>query len=128
MLEKKILPTPIPAAGPYSQAVLIGDLIFCSGQIPLDPETGEVITEDVGKATARCLDNLSAVLRAYGTSLEAVVKTTVYLTDMNNFPAMNEVYARYFSSAHPARSTVAVSALPRGAPVEIEAIAIIGKP
>ncbi|HOJ51503.1 MAG TPA: Rid family detoxifying hydrolase [Syntrophales bacterium] len=126
-MEKAIPATPIPSVGPYSQVVVAGEFIFCSGQIPIDPETGEVITEQVALATDRCLKNLSLVLASCGSSLKDVVKTTVYLTDMKHFSAMNEVYARYFPDAPPARSTVAVFSLPRGVPVEIEAIAIVGK-
>ncbi|MCX7982602.1 MAG: Rid family detoxifying hydrolase [Syntrophales bacterium] len=124
MTAKIILPTPIPAAGPYSQAVMVGNLIFCAGQIPIDLETGEVIKDDIRKATACCLKNLTTILETYGSRTELVIKTTVYLTDMNHFPLMNEVYSRFFSTSPPARTTVAVSALPKGAPIEIEAIAL----
>lgn len=125
---KKVISTPVPAAGPYSQAIQVGDFIFCSGQIPVNPQTGEVITDNIRDATARCLENLSAILKSYESSLEDVVKTTVYLTNESHFAAMNEVYGRYFPTLPPARSTVVVSCLPRGVEVEIEAIAISRKP
>ncbi|MCS7316156.1 MAG: RidA family protein [Bryobacterales bacterium] len=114
------------AIGPYSQAVICGGLVFVSGQIPLDPATGELIEGDVAAQTGRVLENLRAILEASGSSLERVLKTTVYLADLNDFAAMNEVYARYFPSEPPARATVEVSRLPRGARIEIEAIAETG--
>ncbi len=114
-----------PAAiGPYSQAIKAGGMIFAAGQIPLDPATGQMITGDVQAQTERVLENLRAVLTAAGASFDTVVKTTVFLKHMSDFAAMNEVYARYFTSAAPARSTVAVADLPRGALVEIECIAL----
>lgn len=113
-----------PAAiGPYSQAIALGDLIFCSGQVALDPASGELTGDDVRAQTRRALENLSGVLRAAGSSLADVVKTTVFLVDMGEYAAMNEVYGEFFSSEPPARSAIAVAALPRGARVEIEAIA-----
>jgi 2-iminobutanoate/2-iminopropanoate deaminase len=112
------------AIGPYSQAVSLGDLIFTSGQIPTDPETGVFVEGGIAEQTEQVLRNLSEVLRAAGTSLEGVVKTTVYLADMNDFVAMNEVYGRYFSNEPPARSTVEAARLPRDARVEIDAIAV----
>jgi 2-iminobutanoate/2-iminopropanoate deaminase len=112
------------AIGPYSQAVRSGHLVFCSGQIPLDPLTGQLVEGGIGSQTARALVNLAAVLAAADLKLGNVVKTTVFLVSMDDFPAMNEVYARYFDEDPPARSTVAVAALPKGARVEIEAIAI----
>lgn len=114
------------AIGPYSQAVIWQGLVFVSGQIPLDPLTGEMVEGDIAAQTERVLENLRAILEACGSSLDRVVKTTVYLADLNDFPQMNEVYARYFPSAPPARATVEVSRLPRGARVEIEAIAETG--
>lgn len=115
-----------PAAiGPYSQAVRVGDTIHCSGQIPLDP-TGTEIPEGIEDQTEQVLRNLSAVLESAGSGLTDVVKTTVYLTDLGVFPAMNAVYERFFPGVPPARATVEVSALPRGVQVEIEAIAIRG--
>ena len=111
------------AIGPYSQAIALGDLIFCSGQVALDPASGELTGDDVRAQTRRALENLSGVLRAAGSSLADVVKTTVFLVDMGDYAAMNEVYGEFFSSEPPARSAIAVAALPRGARVEIEAIA-----
>lgn len=112
------------AIGPYSQAVRTGGLIFCSGQIPLDPVTMEIVGEDTGAQTERVLQNLTEVLAAAGSSLQRVVKTTVFLADMNDFAAMNEVYARFFGETRPARSTVQVARLPRDVKVEIEVIAL----
>jgi 2-iminobutanoate/2-iminopropanoate deaminase len=112
------------AIGPYSQAILHNGLAYLSGQIPLDPATGQLITGDIAAQTERVLENLKAVLAACGSSLDAVLRTTVYLADMADFPAMNEVYARYFTHPAPARSTIQAAALPRGARVEIDCIAI----
>jgi 2-iminobutanoate/2-iminopropanoate deaminase len=122
------------AIGPYSQAVAVelvppagGRLIFCSGQIPLDPVSGEMVgAGDVRVQTDRVLQNLEAVLRAGGASLAAVVKTTIYLADLQDFGAVNEVYGRYFPERPPARATVEVAGLPRSAMVEIDAIAVVG--
>jgi 2-iminobutanoate/2-iminopropanoate deaminase len=115
-----------PAAiGPYSQAVAANGFLFTAGQIPLDPATGQVIAGDVTAQTERVLANLGAVLEAAGTSWASVVKTTVFLHDMNDFPAVNQVYARMLGNARPARSTVQVAALPRGVLVEIDAIAAL---
>ena len=115
-----------PAAiGPYSQAIKTGNFLFAAGQIPLDPATGQVISGDVQVQTERVLENLRAVLTAAGASFETVVKTTVFLKNMSDFAAMNEVYARYFVGVAPARSTVAVADLPRGSLVEIECIALV---
>ncbi|MDD5350756.1 MAG: RidA family protein [Chthoniobacteraceae bacterium] len=108
------------AVGPYSQAVAVGDFLFCAGQIPLDPATGELVAGDVSAQTERVLQNLAAVLRASGMTFGHVVKTTVFLTDLAHFAAMNAVYAKYFSEPFPARSTIQVAALPKGAQVEIE--------
>lgn len=113
------------AIGPYSQAVKVGNMVFCSGQIPINPETGEFVSNDVAEQTVQVLKNLSAVLEAAGTSLNNVVKTTVFLADMNDFGAMNEIYAEYFNENKPARATVQAARLPRDARVEIECIAII---
>jgi 2-iminobutanoate/2-iminopropanoate deaminase len=112
------------AIGPYSQAVKANGMIFCSGQIPLDPATTQVIEGDVSAQTERVMRNLQAVLEAAGSSLARVVKTTVFLVDMNDFAAMNEVYAAYFGNNRPARSTVQVARLPRDVRVEIEVIAL----
>jgi 2-iminobutanoate/2-iminopropanoate deaminase len=115
-----------PAAiGPYSQAVAANGFLFTAGQIPLDPATGQVIAGDVTAQTERVLTNLAAVLEAAGASWSAVVRTTVFLHDMNDFPAVNQVYARVLGNARPARSTVQVAALPRGVLVEIDAIAAL---
>jgi 2-iminobutanoate/2-iminopropanoate deaminase len=112
------------AIGPYSQAIRAAGFVFASGQIPTDPATGQFVPGGVAEQTEQVLRNLSAVLEAAGTSLEMVVKTTVFLADMNDFAAMNEVYGRYFSENAPARSTVEAARLPRDARVEIEAIAL----
>ncbi len=113
------------AIGPYSQAVRAGKLVFTSGQISLDPATGEFIAGGVREQTEQVLKNLSAVLKAAGAELDQVVKTTVFLADMNDFAAMNEVYGRFFTSKPPARATVQAARLPRDARVEIEAIAVL---
>ncbi|MER3475138.1 MAG: reactive intermediate/imine deaminase [Armatimonadota bacterium] len=115
-----------PAIGPYSQAIRAGNLLFVSGQIPLDPQTGEMVGTTAAEQVRQVLNNLQAILQAAGTSLENVVKTTIFLTDLGQFTAVNAVYAEFFPQNPPARSTVQVSALPRGALVEIEAIAVIG--
>lgn len=114
------------AIGPYSQAVVSQGFAFLSGQIPLDPATGQMVEGDIAAQTARVLDNLSGVLEACGSSLGAVVKTTVYLKDMGDFARMNEVYARYFPEDSPARATVEAARLPRDARVEIDCIAALG--
>jgi 2-iminobutanoate/2-iminopropanoate deaminase len=115
-----------PAAiGPYSQAIQAGNLLFCSGQIPLDPVSGEVVAGDVRRQAEQVLENISAVLFAAGAGFNDVVKATVYLVEMSDFGVVNEVYGRYFSSHKPARSTVAVKGLPRGVLVEIEVIACV---
>ena len=122
---KKIVSTSdAPAAvGPYSQAIRSGNLLFCAGQIPLDPRTGQLVTGDIATQTRRVLDNISALLKAAHLTFGDVVKTTIFLTDMNDFQSVNEIYATYFREQPPARSTVAVAALPKGANVEIEVIA-----
>ena len=113
-----------PAAiGPYSQAAIVGDLVFTAGQVALDPATGTVIEGGIEAQTARVMENIAAVLDAAGSSLSQVVKTTVFLTDMADFPAMNQVYAEAFGDHKPARATVAVAGLPLGVRVEIEAVA-----
>ena len=111
------------AIGPYSQAVEAGGFLFASGQVNLDPATGALVPGDIRAAVTRCLDNIAAVLAAAGLGLSDVVKTTVFLRRMEDFAVMNEVYAERFAEHRPARSTVAVADLPKGAPVEIEAIA-----
>ena len=114
------------AIGPYSQAVRAGNVIFASGQIPIDPATGEFVAGGVAEQTEQVMRNLSAVLEAAGSGLNQIVKTTVFLEDMNDFTAMNEVYGRFFSETPPARATVQAARLPRDAKVEIEAIAVLG--
>lgn len=114
------------AIGPYSQAIAAGGFVFASGQIPLDPQTGVLVAGNVAEQTEQVLRNLAAVLEAAGTSLDRVVKTTVFLADMNDFAVMNEVYGRHFGVAPPARATVQAARLPRDARVEIEAIALSG--
>jgi len=114
-----------PAAiGPYSQAVKANGMIFCSGQIPINPATGEFVAGGVREQTEQVLKNLSAVLEAAGSGLDRVVKTTVFLADMKEFAAMNEIYGQFFTGVNPARATVAAAGLPRDARVEIEAIAL----
>ena len=113
------------AIGPYSQAVKAGGMVFCSGQIPIDPATGEFVSSVVSEQTEQVLKNLSEVLSASGTSLDKVVKTTVFLADMNDFAEMNEVYGRYFNKNKPARATVQAARLPRDAKVEIDCIAVV---
>jgi len=124
---KNVIATPdAPAAvGPYSQAVTAGGFLYTAGQIPLDPATGELISGDITAQTTRALENLRALLHAAGADFGSVVKTTVFLTDLAHFAAMNAVYARYFEAPFPARSTIEVSALPKGAAVEIEAVALL---
>ncbi|MFZ2642058.1 MAG: RidA family protein [Verrucomicrobiia bacterium] len=111
------------AVGPYSQAVRAGEFLFCAGQIPLDPATGQLVPGGIQEQTARVLENIKAVLASQGIGLEHVVKTTVFMTHLADFAAMNEVYAKSFPTNPPARSTVQVAALPKGAQVEIEVIA-----
>jgi 2-iminobutanoate/2-iminopropanoate deaminase len=112
------------AIGPYSQAIKANGLIFASGQIPLDPATMQIVEGGIEEQTERVLNNLKAVLEAAGSSLDRVVKTTVYLADMTEFAAMNEIYARYFSATKPARATVQVARLPRDVKVEIDVVAL----
>lgn len=113
------------AIGPYEQAIKVGDFIYASGQIPLDPATGNLVENNITIQTRQVMENLKAVITAAGSSLERVVKTTVFLKNISDFAAMNEVYGEYLSDAKPARSTVAVADLPRGALVEIDLIAIV---
>ena len=116
------------AIGPYSQAIQAGNLLFISGQIPLDPATGELVKGEIGQQTARVLDNIKGILESQGLGTEDVVKVTIFLKDMKNFNQVNEVYAEYFPSFPPARSTVEVARLPRDVEIEIEAIALISLP
>ena len=113
------------AVGPYAQAIIHGDVVYTAGQIPLDPATGALVAGDAAVQCAQVMRNLTAVLDAAGSSLDAVIKATIFLTDLADFDAVNEVYARYLGAHRPARSTVQVAALPRGARVEIELIAAI---
>lgn len=124
----KIVASPnAPAAiGPYSQAVMVNGLVFLSGQIPIDPKTNTLVTGDIEKETAQVLANLQEVLRAAECTLSNVVRTTIYLTSMADFQAVNSVYEKAFNGHRPARATVAVAALPRGARVEIDAVAVVG--
>jgi 2-iminobutanoate/2-iminopropanoate deaminase len=125
MPREPVSTTAAPAAiGPYSQAIAAGPLVFASGQVALDPASGQLTGGDVREQTRRALENLKAVLAAGGSSLDQAVKTTVFLTRMADFAAMNEVYAEYFPGTPPARSTIAVAELPRGALVEIEVVAL----
>jgi len=112
-----------PAVGPYNHAVKVGDFLFCAGQIPLDPATGNLVSGDIQTQTQRALENVKAILEDQGLTFANVVKSTVFLTNLADFAGMNEVYAKYFISDFPARSTVQVSALPKGANVEIEVVA-----
>jgi len=123
---KKIISTSeAPGAiGPYSQAVRSGKFLFCSGQIPLDPKSGQIVPGDIAAQTRRVLDNIAAVLKAEGLTFDHVVKTTIFLTNLGDFQTVNEVYGSYFKQDPPARSTIQVAALPKGANVEIEVIAI----
>ena len=123
---KKIISTSeAPGAiGPYSQAVRSGSFLFCSGQIPLDPKSGQIVPGDIASQTRRVLDNIGAVLKAEDLTFDHVVKTTIFLTNLDDFQTVNEVYGSYFKQEPPARSTIQVAALPKGANVEIEVIAI----
>ena len=124
-MNKRIIQTNLaPAAiGPYSQAIRIGDFLYTSGQIALDPESGMFLSGEIEEETEQTLKNISAILQADGLNLENVIKTTVYLSDLNHFSRMNHVYEKYFSKNKPARACVQVAALPKGAKVEIDAIA-----
>jgi len=123
-MKKIILTENAPAPiGPYSQAVEVGNMVYCSGQIPLDPKSGQVLTGDVQAQAALVMKNIEAVLSAAGLQFKNVVKTTIFLTDMKDFVAVNEIYGKYFPENPPARSTVAVAGLPKGVQVEIEVIA-----
>src|SRR6476619_2692034 len=124
-MKKIISTTEAPAAiGPYSQAVRAGSIVFCAGQVPLDPKTGEIVSQDIAEQTRRVLQNVTAILKAEHLTLDNVVKTTVFLADFGDFQKMNEVYATFFTGQPPARSTVGVPTLPKNARVEIEVIAV----
>ena len=125
MMREAINTTNAPAAiGPYSQAIKTNSLVFTSGQIPIDPATGEIVQGDVKAQTAQVLKNLEAVLAAAGSSLDKIVKTTLFIKDMNSFASINEVYAEFFQEVPPARSTVEVARLPKDVLIEIEAVAV----
>ncbi|GIV17502.1 MAG: reactive intermediate/imine deaminase [Armatimonadota bacterium] len=126
-MPKQVITThDAPAAiGPYSQAIRVGNLVFTSGQIPLHPQTGEIVGDTAAEQARQVLHNLQAVLQAAGASLQDVVKTTIFLTDLGQFAAVNAVYAEFFPNDPPARSTVQVAALPRAVQVEIEAVAVV---
>jgi 2-iminobutanoate/2-iminopropanoate deaminase len=113
------------AVGPYSQAIRAGSLLFVSGQIPIDPATGQVIAGDAAAQTRRVMESIGEILKAAGSSFDQVVRTTVYLADIAEFPAMNEVYGQYFSAPAPARSTIQAARLPRDAKLEIDVIAVL---
>ncbi len=124
-MKKIISTTEAPGAvGPYSQAVRIGNFVFCSGQIPLDPKTAQIVEGDISAQTRRVMENISAVLRAEGLAFENIVKTTIFLTNLADFQTVNELYGSYFKSDPPARSTVQVAALPKDAQIEIEVLAV----
>ena len=125
-MNKEIISTPNApkAIGPYEQAIKVGEFVYISGQIPLDPKTGNLVDGDIRAQTRRVMENLKAILEASGSSLERVVKATVFLKNIGDFAAMNDIYAEYLGAAKPARSTVAVADLPRGALVEIDLIAL----
>lgn len=124
MAKKQIQTTQAPSAiGPYSQGIQAGNLIFVSGQIPLDPKSGELITGSIEDQTRRVLDNLKGILEAAGASMDAVVRTTIFLKDMGNFARVNEIYGSYFKAPFPARATVEVARLPKDVAVEIDCIA-----
>src|SRR5581483_2686663 len=124
-MKKVIATTEAPkAVGPYSQAIAVGNMLFCAGQIPLSPATGALVDGDVSAQTTQVLENLGGVLRANGMTYANVVKTTVFLTDLSDFAAMNDIYTLYFPDQPPARSTIQVAALPKNARVEIEATAV----
>lgn len=127
MSKQSIQAPGAPAAiGPYSPAIRVGELVFCSGQIPLDPATGNLVEGDITVQTNQVMRNLSAVLEAAGANLNKVVKTTIFLVDLGEFGKVNEAYGKFFMGTPPARSTIQVSALPKGARVEVEAIAHLG--
>ena len=127
-MRERIQTDNAPAAiGPYSQAIKANGFVFVSGQIPTNPETGEFVAGGIAEQTEQVFKNLKAVLEAAGSSLDQVVKTTVFLADMKEFSGMNEVYAKFFSGAPPARATVAAAGLPRDARVEIEAVAVVSE-
>lgn len=123
-MKKEVLTDKAPAPiGPYSQAIAQGPFLFCSGQVPLDPKTNQLVTGSIQDQTRQVMENIKAVLAAHSLNFESVVKTTIFLADMGDFPNVNEIYAQYFQKPYPARSTVAVKTLPKNAQVEIEVLA-----
>lgn len=128
MIIQEIKTDKAPAAiGPYSQAIKAGGFVFCSGQIPLDPLTGEVVDGDISAQTEQVMKNITAMLEAVGAGFDRIVKTTIFLVDMDDFGAVNQIYGRFFPANKPARSTVAVAGLPRGVRLEIEVIIAAGE-
>jgi len=119
-------PTSAPAIGPYSPAVRVGNFLFLSGQIPLDPASGQLVEGDIRTQTTRVMQNMGELLKAGGADFSDVARTTIFLADMNDFAAVNEIYASYFSEPYPARATVQVARLPKDVRVEIDAIAVVG--
>lgn len=115
-------PSPV---GPYSQAIRVGRLLFISGQIPIDPATGQLVSGSAAEQTRRCMENIKAILAAAGATLKHIVKVTIYLADLRDFPAVNQAYANYFDLDPPARTTIQAAALPKGASIEIDAIAYL---
>jgi 2-iminobutanoate/2-iminopropanoate deaminase len=127
-MKKNVFTSDAPAAiGPYSQGVRVGRFLFCSGQIPLDPKSGQIVSGDIASQTRRVMDNIGAILKAEGVTFDNIVKTTIFLANLGDFQTVNEAYGSYFKEDPPARSTVQVSALPRGANVEIEVIAAVAE-
>ncbi len=124
MCKRIIAPTSMPAIGPYSPGVEIGQFLFCSGQLPINPHSGAIVDENIAAATNQVMSNLQSILTAAGLGMNSVVKTTIYLKNMDDFSAVNEVYSNYFAGEYPARTTIAVAALPKGASIEIDAIAV----
>ena len=127
MAERKVITaaTSAPAIGPYSPALLVGNLLFLSGQIPLDPASGQIVEGDIRVQTTRVMENMRELLRAGGADFSKVARTTIFLADMNDFAAVNEIYASYFAQPYPARATVQVARLPKDVRVEIDAIAVL---
>jgi 2-iminobutanoate/2-iminopropanoate deaminase len=124
MYKQIIAPASMPAIGPYSPGVEIGQFLFCSGELPINPQSGAIVDENIAAATNQVMSNLQTVLTAAGLGMHDVVKTTIYLKNMDDFPAVNEVYSNHFAGEYPARTTIAVAALPKGASIEIDAIAV----
>jgi 2-iminobutanoate/2-iminopropanoate deaminase len=124
MTKQVIKINSVPAVGPYSQAVEAGGFVFCSGQIPIDPQTGNLVSTDIGQATHQVMANLVTILAEAGLTFDNIVKTTIYLVDLNDFVTVNEIYGSYFKTTFPARATVQVTALPKGARIEIDAVAV----